>query len=208
MEELSDEDRAALKKKIEHEQEVRRLRIGGKNTKNVGWLQICVELDAEYIDGGRFGTDQVRARIGEWTIALDTFTRRSSEYNREIYTRMRAPYLSNDGFTFAVHREGILDSVGKLIGMQDIEVGYAELDDQFIIKGNDEAKVRDLFSNPKIREPILHEPSIQFRVTKASRRGAELYLQISGSVQNVRRLRSLFELFTETLNKLRSMGSV
>ena len=38
--------------------------------------------------------------------------------------------------------------------MQDIEVGYPEFDDEFIIKGNDEKTKNNwnFFSNDKIRE--------------------------------------------------------
>jgi hypothetical protein len=48
--------------------------------------------------------------------------------------------------------------------MQDVEVGDPEFDEAFIIKGDDEIRVRDLFANPKIRQLILAHPKIRLTV--------------------------------------------
>jgi hypothetical protein len=50
-----------------------------------------------------------------------------------------------------------------MLGMQDVEVGMPEFDRDFIIKGNDEGKLRQLFANPKIRELIAGQKDIDFR---------------------------------------------
>ena len=63
------------------------------------------------------------------------------------YTRMRAPYVNPEGFRFTIYRKGVFSDLGKLLGMQDIEVGDPDFDEAFIIKGNDESKVRDLFAD-------------------------------------------------------------
>ena len=43
-------------------------------------------------------------------------------------------------------------------------MGDPEFDEAFIIKGNDESKVRDLFANPKIRQMIQAQPKIRLEV--------------------------------------------
>ena len=62
---------------------------------------------------------------------------------------MRAPYVNPEGFRFTIYRKGFFSDLGKLLGMQDIEVGDPEFDEAFIIKGNDEDRVRDALLRPQ-----------------------------------------------------------
>ena len=38
--------------------------------------------------------------------------------------------------------------MGKLLGMQDVEIGDPAFDDAFVIKGGDEQKLRKLLADP------------------------------------------------------------
>jgi hypothetical protein len=77
---------------------------------------------------------------------------------------MRAPYLTADGFHFTVYRQSIFSAMGKWLGMQDVTVGYENFDRDFIIKGNDEEKLRQLFSNQKVRELIAAQLEVHFSI--------------------------------------------
>ena len=79
-----------------------------------------------------------RLHVGPWTITLDTYTESTRRQSHVTYTRMRAPYVNPEGFRFTIYRKGFFSDLGKLLGMQDIEVGDPEFDEAFIIKGNDE----------------------------------------------------------------------
>ena len=98
--------------------------------------------------------------------------------------------------------------------MQDIAVGYPDFDRNFIIKGNYESKVRTLFANPRIRQLIQSQPNIFLQVTASD----ELYFEgkptrkehihtLQPVITDIGRLKSLFELFEETLNQLCQMSS-
>ena len=140
------------------------------------WRQLSAEIGAQYVEGGFWKGGKVQAHQGQWTITLDTYTETqhnstpsatgiaSSSETITTYTRMRAPYVNKDGFRFTIYRKGVFSGLGKLLGMQDVEVGFPEFDDAFIIKGNDEAKLRALFANPKIRQLIAMQPSIHLTV--------------------------------------------
>jgi len=99
--------------------------------------------------------------------------------------------------------------------MQDVEIGYPQFDDDFIIKGNDENLLRTLFANIKIRELIRVQPRIHFQVkddegyfgSQFPRGVDELYFQTVGVIKDTQRLRQLFELFSEVLNHLCHIGS-
>lgn len=128
---------------------------------------------------------------------------------------MRAPYKTKDEFKFKLYRKGLFSNIGKALGMQDIEVGYPEFDDEFIIKGNDETKIIELFSNDKIRELITYQDRIYLEIkdnkgffSPVTEEGIyELYFESVGVIKDIDRLKNLFMLFILVLNRLTLIGS-
>ena len=178
------------------------------------WRQLTAEINGRYVDGGFWKKDKVEARHGEWTITLDTYTVSSGE-SSTVYTRMRAPYVNPDGFRFKIYRKNIFSDIGKWFGAQDVDVGYEPFDQDFVIKGNDEGKLRLLFANARIRELISAQPHIRFTVKDDEgwfgavfpEHVDELYFEVVGVITDVEQLKLLYELFAETLDQLCHMGS-
>ena len=108
-------------------------------SKDEVWRQLSQEIGAEFVEGGFWKGGKVQAQVGPWTVTLDTYTDSSTTHSVS-YTRMRAPYVNPEGFRFTIYRKGFFSDLGKLLGMQDIEVGDPEFDEAFIIKGNDEVE--------------------------------------------------------------------
>ena len=117
-------------------------------SKDEVWRQLSEEIGAEFVEGGFWKGKKVQVHVKPWTITLDTHTESSGE-SSVTYTRMRAPYVNPEGFRFTIYRKGFFSDLGKLLGMQDIEVGDFEFDEAIIIKGNDEGKVGRLFADAK-----------------------------------------------------------
>jgi hypothetical protein len=178
------------------------------------WQQLSAETGAQFVEGGFLKSDKVRAVHGQWTVTLDKYVVSTGKVT-VVYTRMRAPYVNPDGFRFEVYRKGVFSDLGKLFGMQDVEVGHPEFDRDFIIKGTDEAKLRQLFANAKIRELIAGQKDINFSVKDDEGWfGAtfpegvdELVFLVVGLIKDVDRLKHLYELFAATLDELCRMGS-
>jgi len=175
------------------------------------WRQLSREIGARYVEGGFWRGDRVQARIGEWTVTLDTHDVPSGDAKRST-TRIRAPFFNQDGFKFLVFRSGVFAELGKLVGMQDVEVGFPEFDSKFVIKGNNEELLRRLFSNEMIRKLLSEQPNVRFEIVKGEGETEgepkdEVRFQTSGAIQDLDRLKHLFELFSVTLDQLCAMGS-
>ncbi|MEZ4827207.1 MAG: DUF3137 domain-containing protein [Bacteroidia bacterium] len=178
------------------------------------WKQLSEELQADYIEGGLFKKDKVVAYHRNWMITLDTYTV-STGKSSHTYTRIRAPYINRDDFLFTIYRKNIFSGIGKMFGMQDVEVGYPEFDEDFIIQGNDPRKLRMMFSNPKIRELIGYQPAIHLQIkddegwfkAKFPEGINELYFQVHGVIRDIVRLHDLYDLFAETLDHLCEIGT-
>ena len=188
-------------------------RMFGPSQKEI-WRQLSEEIRAKFVDGGFWKADRVEASHGQWTVTLDTYVVSTGKVTI-VYTRMRAPYVNPDGFRFRVYRRGVFSDLGKLLGGQDVEIGHPEFDRDFIIKGTDEGKLRQLFANPRIRALIEGQKGIDLSVkdgegwfgAKFPDGVDELGFVVVGVIKDVERLKQLYELFGETLDELCRMGS-
>jgi hypothetical protein len=178
------------------------------------WRQLADQVNASIVDRGFWQGDCVEARMGEWTVTLDTYVV-SSGRTSTTYTRIRAPYVNADGLRFQIYRRGFFSDVAKKLGGQDIEIGDVEFDRDFIIKGNNPAKVQFLFANPNLRALIQAQPAIRLEVrddegwfgAKFPEKVDELRFTVVGVIRDVERLKSLFDLFSATLQQLCHIGS-
>ena len=177
------------------------------------WRQLSAEVGGRYQESFWKG-DKVEVSHGQWTLTLDTYAVSTGKVTI-VYTRMRAPYVNADGFRFTVYRKGFFSDIGKWLGMQDVEVGHLQFDDQFIIQGNNEAKLRALFADGRLRELIAAQPEIHFAVQddegwfgpKFPEGVDELSFRVTGVIKDIERLKHLYDLFAETLDQLCRIGS-
>jgi hypothetical protein len=180
------------------------------------WRQLAAKMGANYIEGSFWKSPKVQASHGEWVITLEGVT-----VGRSNCTSLMTFYVNPDGFRFGINRKGLFSDVEKWLGLlTEVEVGYPDFDRDFIINGNDKAKLRRLFGNARIRELISAQPEIHFSVREApgffmrdifSPKLPEnvdiLQFLVAGTIQDEGRLRLLFDLFAETLDELCRMGS-
>ena len=177
------------------------------------WQKLCAELGGTYVSGFWAG-DKVQVAHDQWTITLDTYVV-STGKTAIAYTRLRAPYVNPDGFRFTIYRRGLFSDIAKWLGMQDIEVGHEAFDRDFMIKGNDEGKLRALFESALLRELLEAQPQVLFTVKDNDGFGGvrfpadtdELCFTVVGVIKDLDRLKQLFELFSETLEQLCRIGS-
>ena len=172
------------------------------------WRQLSTEVRGKFHEGGLLTGSAVQARTRDWIITLDTYTTGDGKTN-QTFTRLRAPYFNPEGFRFQIYRASVFSGLGKSLGMQDIEVGHPRFDDAFVIKSNSSRRVRRLFDNEKIRRLIDAQPRIHLSVK--AREGwlskfpdgvDELHFQAAGTIKDLARLRTLFDLFAEVLHQV------
>jgi len=185
--------------------------VFGSSRENI-WRELSAQIDGQYVPGTLWKGDKVEAKHGAWTLTLDYHL---DPGNKVAYTRMRAPYINPSGFHFRIYRRSSLSGLGKMLGMQDIEVGAKEFDEAFIVQGNHEAKVRQLLSKETIRELISLQPKIDLAVKDdegwfgPTFPGGvdELQFRAVGRLKDIEQLKGLYELFAAILDELCRMGS-
>ncbi|MBT3290402.1 MAG: DUF3137 domain-containing protein [Victivallales bacterium] len=182
------------------------------------WSQVAASIGGEYIDGGFWKTGALVFQHGEWQMVLDTYTVNTNTgktHSHQTYTRLRAPFVNRDGLRFNIYRASFFSGLGKVFGMQDITIGDPLFDDQFIIKGNNEEKIRLLFNSAEIKRMIQQQPRIRLQVkddegwfgTSFPQGVDELCFICGGVVKDAHLLRGLFDLFAVTLERLVQIDS-
>ena len=86
---------------------------------------------------------------------------------------------------FEVYPERVLARVGKLLGMQDIEIGVPDFDDNFVIKGTDEAEIKEMLTPAAI---IAVEQLRRFRGNN------QIYISYYGGELLVKKISKFTEL--------------
>ena len=111
-------------------------------------------------------------------------------------------------FKFAIHQEHFTDEIGKFFGMQDVVIGYKDFDEKLIIKTDDKAKVRRIFSDMAVRETILSLSDFSFGITQHHKEDHKkawyLELNIEQGITNVEELREIYKAFLSVLQSLES----
>jgi hypothetical protein len=109
----------------------------------------------------------------------------------------------------------VFTGLGKLLGMQDIEIGDAEFDQAFVVQSNNETRTRALLADQKLRDLLLSQSNITLKVIDDEGRFGpnfdehvdELYFETASVIKDIERLKSLFDLFAETMHQLCTIGS-
>jgi len=196
------------------------------------WKQLAAEIGGELITRkergrrfiGRHLQLAVVAKAGTYPIALDLKVDAGAEtVPSRLVTRIRAPYVARDTFLFSIKRlrarltdGALLGGMARLSGRHKVEPGDLGFDRDFLITANDTDKVRALLADSRLCGLIQSQPSIDISSARPGwrlfKRGGSQQLSVlrfeeEGVITDVQRLKSLFELFEETLNQLCQIGS-
>ena len=178
------------------------------------WNLLAQSLNAQFKPGSAFKGSKVIAEVGEWSVTIDTYTESSGE-SSTTYTRIRAPYVNRDGMRFTLYHASVFSSLGKMLGMQDIEVGYSRFDEEMVVRGENEAKIRHLLADRELCDLILAQKHLRIDVkddegwfgTKFPEHVDELQFLVYGTIKDLDRLHALFDLFSRMLHRLCAIGS-
>ena len=184
------------------------MKLFGPPLKEV-WQQLAVEINADFIKGGFAKSARVEKKFKNWTILLDTYTVNTGR-SSVTYTRMRVPYKRENDIQFKLGRKNVFSGLGRMFGLPLIETYDYDFDDKFVLKGNDESVIKDIFQNQSIKERIKCQKRLIFRTKpykeKKSHTDSELYFQMTGVLKDVEKLKNLFLLFSEFMDELTRAG--
>jgi hypothetical protein len=202
------------------EKEINKLVFGQDD--DAFWRQFSIENNGTYIIGEYDNLNSVEITYLNHKIIFDNYIRYQVIGTQSFdtkFTRVRLEFKSPDELIFKLTRQGLIDSIGKLFGIQDIQINDKEFDNQFIIKGNDETKIKTIFSDQTIQNLILLQKDIQLQILykvgifdePVEDGNAMLYYISETTIKQTEQLDLLLKLFKaliDVITKLNSMKPI
>ncbi|MFD2787486.1 hypothetical protein [Hymenobacter rubripertinctus] len=120
-------------------------------------------------------------------------------------TTLRAEVPGRPALHFALHEQDWIHEIGKLLGLEDVQLGYAELDKTFIITTNDPNALRQLLAEPDVHAILLRHPAGRLALAPASAEAnAPVVLTFSEerALLEPEQLREIYHLLLRILQQL------
>lgn len=181
--------------------------------------QFAIDMNGKFIDRSYFHAAKAAIKYQDWQIIFDNYTeyKVSGNYTLErIYARVTVRIKSNDNFRFELYRQSLLSSISKIFGAQDIKIGDPDFDKSFILKTNDEHKLKAFLLNPSLRNQIAFQDKINLQISdkkgiwenKLPAGELELSYFVEEPINDYQKLKSIYILFTELLYQLKTIGAI
>jgi hypothetical protein len=176
------------------------------------WKDLAIKIDGKFVEGIAWHSDHTEVSYKDFNLIFDNFTMWSGKYN-QAFTRVRFSYISEQDFVFKIYRNGIVRTLEKLIGAQDVKIGFDEFDRAFIIKSNDNYKIFDLLKVEALRNLIEVQEDVNIEVSKNKgvwgdalpENEFELCFYSEKIINDVDKLEKIYELFIVIINRLLEM---
>ena len=180
--------------------------------KHTSWLPLSPEFGDKYIDDDlwnevshlKYKHDGSEIILNRYTVVPCSTQGEDKLEDSLIYTRIRVPFINKHSLRFKIYPANFLNSVEKLFMMQDIEVGDVAFDKKFIIKCNEEHKIKLLFNDRKLKDLLYEQPEFLFFEMRGKTIDA-LHFECSGNISKISQLKALFEMFAITLTRMKQL---
>ncbi len=169
------------------------------------WERISKGIGDNLLDPGFLTNKVLQLDIQDWVITIDSYTS-----NGIVYTRFRAPFFNDERLSIKIFTKGKQGNEMKFFGMQDIIVGYPDIDEKYIIQGNKKEILRGIFGNASLRELMMEQEELLIQVKddeswfKESIKEPvdELYVEVPYLIKDNEQLETVFTIFSEILSFL------
>lgn len=146
------------------------------------------KLDCQGPTKSFFSTNypRVNGLLGNFQFQLYSY--KTGGKNKVTYTVVEIIAPQHKNKSFRILKEGFLGSIGKALGMQDIQIGHTAVDKLYLLKSNDEAWLQEILSDPAILM-LLEELHPSIKSVIGYHNGVIKYQEIGNIDQDISRER-------------------
>jgi len=127
------------------------------------WQQFSLENDGKFIVGQFDKLDAVEIIYRSHNVIFDRYIHYQVVGERSFdteFTRIRLECKTPNDLRFRLTTQGIIDAIGKLFAVQDLQIGDPVFDRRFLVKGNDEFTIQRIFSDHNLRRLMLEQNEV------------------------------------------------
>src|SRR5688572_13784996 len=177
------------------------VRITG-NTEEEIWQQVANDL-AQKGDILEYSAQLVQGHTDIYmTIDIDLGGGFEGGYET---TSFMAPLAETKPFKFHIHEQNWVNEIGKVFGLEDVELGYPELDEAFIIKTNEPETLKALLADENLRRALLKHRECELKLSPENDEPEAQHLltyTIDQAITEVSELREIYHMLLDLVQKL------
>lgn len=181
--------------------------------------QLAHDLNGEFIERNYDQSAKAKIALHKSYILFDNHTEFRTAGHSTVdlsYTRVVAPLKLKKEFIFTIERETILDKIFIFFGAQDVELGIAEFDKEYIIKSNDENMLKLILSKAEILEMIKRLGKVNLSISKYQgiwgdklpENHFELSFFVENMINELDTFKLVYSLFVEIINQFNKYGLI
>lgn len=176
-------------------------------TEEAIWQQIAsdMQLQGDILEYAAEVTQQNRTVYFE--IDIDLGGGFESGYET---TKFLAPLHSHPTLRFHIHPEDWVSEIGKMLGMEDVELGFPRLDKAYIIKTNQPETLKALFANDEMRATVREFGDCDLRIITTKENDQEvtsLSLWFENAITDPATLRKIYHVVYTLAEQIENLHS-
>lgn len=127
-------------------------------------------------------------------------------------------FAPRENFVFSIRSEKGMDQIGKMMGLQDIQMGDQEFDERFLIQGSDPGKVVHIFAEMDLRDLLLGQNTAELRLVqetehfptelKVPKGRHAVVFNHNDRVDKFEQLEAIFLILTSTVHRLGAIPAI
>ncbi|GAU77006.1 hypothetical protein [Fusibacter sp. 3D3] len=178
--------------------------------KKSAWEELSKKRNGTYGKSTFTKHENVIFQYKNTSIVLDRYTTMVGS-TPIMNTRIRSIFKNPTRLSFKLYHEGFFSSLSKMLGMQDILIGDDEFDQRFVVKSNDEIKIRQLLSDYKLKQllffgkPITLEIKLKDKCLNSKDESILLY-QATGVIKDIDTLENILNIFERFIDHMIEIG--
>lgn len=178
--------------------------------------------------GGRVVDDQAKTNNPiismhipvEGTDSVVSFApfRLKSDSKKATGTSASIYFAPRENFIFSIRSEKGIDQIGKMMGLQDIQLGDQGFDEKFLIQGSDAGKVVHIFADMTLRDLLLTQNASELRLVHETEqfpaehrvpKGRHAVLYGHNNVHDkFEQLDAIFQILTSVVHRLGAIPAI
>jgi len=183
-------------------------------SRRVEFIQaLAAEHGAQCQDGGYLHNISARAELLHAGVTVHVASGVTPTRAPIEFTIFRAEISAKQPLEFRLADQSIVHDLMDKVGLKDLQMGAAEIDRQFRIRGSDPVIIRQLLTEPLIREIVTDSRLATLEFSSMQRKRDEfapgdkyeLRLDVTGEIRSLDELRTHYRRFSAAIDKLREL---
>lgn len=169
------------------------------------WKELADQLQAQYVEGQAWKTDQIIAQVEDRTVRLG-FSTMPGFKSEKTFTRLHTVLPADVAFKCSVESRGVISKAAAQLGLSPVETDYKNVEEKYQVLSNSSERMQQILDDERARRFMLERGDVHFEINEnvtgeetARQAGHELICEVPEILADLEALKQLYGLFAHIL---------